>query len=292
MTINILKIGEVDYSKISYLSAVYNRESKNIEIPICYKHNKNIPFLVQVPSLFNNDRYNEKGELILPLLSKTEKITNQVSNFFKKLDDLFVSQIKSQITKLKTNKNIPQRNIKNISYRAIVNELDNDGEEDNPIYRNGLIRLKINDTITQLYDENKVLINLNEYENVLTQGSYVKSIIEINAIILSDNEVTINIIPHQLRVSEDVINKIQLIEYSFIESDSDESEDNKKECDDHPVKINEYMNDANTNMHTYKGCNDNDSNSDLDDDDDIADALIEESDTSLNNEKLANMFNL
>src|ERR1700744_5066181 len=102
MTVKILKPNEVDFTKISYLTPFI--VDKDSIIPICYRSTKNEPFLVQIPSLLLSDKYQGKGELILPLVCKTDKETKMITDFFTKLDEILLNNIRILITKYKTSK--------------------------------------------------------------------------------------------------------------------------------------------------------------------------------------------
>jgi hypothetical protein len=114
-----------------------------------------------------------------------------------------------------------------MSYRAIVNILDTEDNEDNT----GVIRLKLinDDTFkTQIYNDNKNKINEWNYEEVLQKGIYIKSILELYSINYYNGTFTVTIKPHQLKLSKEEIPKdIFLEEYSFIDTDSDEEAESK-----------------------------------------------------------------
>ena len=178
---------------------------------------------VQIPSLVINNSYKNNGYIILPLNGKNRKTTEIVNTFFKTLDKEIVEHIKRSIAVLrKTNK----ISATDISYRAIVNELEGDDDE---IYKNGLIRYRLDMPETVVYDDKKNVIPQNNYQNAFVKGVYVKSIIEISNISINTKtgNVVLNIKPLQLRVQDETIEKSELKAYSFYD-DSEEDTDSEK----------------------------------------------------------------
>ena len=226
MTTKIFKAAEVDFSKIGFLRPVFTKD--NIVLPVFYMSNKKIPFIVQVPSLVLNNSYQGKGYIILPLNGKNNATTVLVNNFFKTLDKVVVDKIRKTITELKSTGKITASDI---SYRAVVNELEGD---DNDVYKNGLIRYRLDFPETHVFDDKKNLIDKNDYQKVFIKGVFIKSIIEVTSLIINakTGSITLFIKPLQLRIQDETIDRIDLKTYSFFDDDSD----NENDCDKHEAK--------------------------------------------------------
>jgi hypothetical protein len=223
MNIKIFKHNEVDFDNINLGQLSDTQSSESRVGLIKYKqNNKLMPFLVQIPSLLLNDTYNGKNELILPLVCKNNESTESVCDFFNKLDMCIVSKLKSKLKEWNIN-------AKNISYKAIVNTIEGDDDE---VYENGVIRLRLidNDSFTtKIYDNDRNLVASDNYDNLLVNSAYVKSIIEVVSIIINnDSVICVNIKPHQLRVSKPTNEVVELSCYSFDDNDSEVEVENKK----------------------------------------------------------------
>ena len=223
----IFKLDEINFDNINFLKSTKNKS--DIIIPIYYKYNdKKLPLLLQVPSLYLNDSYNGKDAIILPLRGRTEQSTKNVCNFFYELDSTIISSLKKVLYDIKK-ENIYKLNFSNISYKSIVNEIEGD---DNEIYNNGLIRYKLYDAkefSTKIFDDNKNLLQSFEYNNKIVKGIFIKSIIEINSLVLRDNIIHVYIKPHQLRLMEEKLDVVNLENYSFFDSDDEEIKNNDSE---------------------------------------------------------------
>lgn len=216
--IAIFKLEDISMSNIKFSRPI--KIKKDIVVPILYNNQSSVPFLVQVPSLYLNNSYNGNNVIILPLIGRTEQTTIDVVNFFSELDRTIISNIKNILYGIKR-ENRYMMDFSNISYKSIINEIEGD---DNEIYKNGLIKYKIygsGDFTSKIYDENKGYIYPNDYENKLIKGIYIKSIIEINSLVLRDNVIHVYIKPHQLRITEEKFQSINLESYSFIDSDDE-----------------------------------------------------------------------
>jgi len=268
--LSIFKLEDIEVNNIKFSRPI--KIKKDIVVPILYSTQ---PFLVQVPSLYLNNSYNGNNVIILPLIGRTEQTTIDVVNFFSELDRTIISNIKNILYGIKR-ENRYMMDFSNISYKSIINEIEGD---DNEVYKNGLIKYKINglgDFSSKIYDEGKNYIAVNEYENKLIKGIYIKSIIEINSLVLRDNVIHVYIKPHQLRITEERFQSINLESYSFIDSDDednsneiilntqtdylemDDVEDIKK-CND-VIDISDVAPNNNTNMFNVNMFNVNDNN--------------------------------
>lgn len=213
----IFKLEDISMDNIKFTRPI--KIKNDIVVPILYNSNgKSEPFLVQIPSLYLNNSYNGNSVILLPLIGRTEYTTIDVVNFFSELDRTMVANIKNILYGIKReNRHVMDFN--NISYKSIINEIEGD---DGEIYKNGLIKYRIcGDFSSKIYDENKNFIRQDEYENRLVKGIYLKSIIEINSLVLRDNVIHVYIKPHQLRITEEKFQSINLESYSFIDSDDE-----------------------------------------------------------------------
>lgn len=213
----IFKLEDIMMDNIKFTRPI--KIKNDIVVPILYNTNgKSEPLLVQVPSLYLNNSYNGNNVILLPLVGRTEYTTMDIVNFFSELDRTMVANIKNILYGIKKeNRHI--MDFSNISYKSIINEIEGD---DGEIYKNGLIKYKIcGEFSSKIYDENKNFIHQDEYEDKLVRGIYLKSIIEINSLVLRDNVIHVYIKPHQLRITEEKFQNINLDAYSFIDSDDE-----------------------------------------------------------------------
>lgn len=218
MSYKIFRISDISFNNINFTRPQIVQN--NIIIPLYYNiNNTRSPLLIQVPSLLLDNPYSGKNSIILPLKGRNEISTKSVCDFFNQLDRTIIIKLKDILNKLKKN-NRYKINYQNVSYKSIVNEIDTDNE----IYKNGLIKYKLfngSKFKTVIYDDNKEIIPVYEYSDRLTKGVYIKSIIEINSIIINNDVIKVYVKPHQLRVFEQGIERVDLTTYSFIDSDDE-----------------------------------------------------------------------
>lgn len=220
MNIKILKLSAVDFNNITFLYPSQNTVS-NVVIPVSYRDNGNKLFIINVPSLLLTNKYkNANSDLIFPFVGKTEQTTKESCEFFKKLDDLVMKNIKELVNRYKLSKKMPFDK-KKIFYKGLINEVDND---DDQLYKNGLLRFKMHD-YTKVYDENKTLIPKNEYETRLVSGTYIKFILEISNVTITNNnnsiDISITANVHQMALSNEYPRKVVLNDYAFVDSDKE-----------------------------------------------------------------------
>ena len=210
----IQTLSDIDLAKILFLEPEINGEY--ITIPICYQADKKRPLLLEVPSLYLNDTYENTDLLMLPLMGRNDETTYLVNDFFRDLDNHIVDNIQKILINLKSKK-LPDSlklNSSDVSYKSIVIEVDDPDD----IYKNGIIKYRFNSS-TKLYDENKLLVDKENYCRHLVAGKYVRSIIEINSLIIKDNNVITHTRLHQLKLVPDKLEKVSLTDYSFTEID-------------------------------------------------------------------------
>lgn len=213
----IFKFEEINFDKITFL---------DIDKNIIYMHYKdNNPLLIETPALFcvdkieNNKTKYTTHELLVTLSGKNIQDTNKTKTFFQKLDEKLI-QIGKQNIK---NWNL---NDQNIMYKSLIKNID----DDNNHYKNGIIKVKFIKTktfSTLMFDNNKQIINIEKYNEILTGNNFVKMILELVCVWLKDNVYGIYIRLHQIKILNGNIPLI-LNEYSFDEnSDSDSDNDEK-----------------------------------------------------------------
>lgn len=212
----IIKIENMNMNNINHKNPM--KRNRDIIIPLYYGDvSSNKSLLLQVPSLFINDSYNYKSpnrSLLLTLKRQTKVGSDQITKIFNDLDSKILDILKKKIyiiKKLYYN----EIDLSKISYRTMVNEIDDSDE----VYNNGVLKYNLIN-LTKVYDENKRLLNIPEYRNIM-KGVYIKSIIEINSIVIRNNIAYVNLFPHQLRIVKESTRPIMLSEYSFIDSEEE-----------------------------------------------------------------------
>jgi hypothetical protein len=225
----VYKLNEVNTKNFNFMSAQI--KDKDIHVPVCYKDGKKSSYLfVQVPSLLLNDGYNGK-ELVVPLVGKSSSTTNTVVKFFNELDTFFYGKLEEVFKKLiSSHRNILQ-NLKKVSYRKLVADTGDKSE----VYKNGVLRYRLADNgeyTTKVYDDNRKLIDKLSYNNILVSGVYIKSIVEISELLIRGSDVRVVLKVHQLRVNDSRPEKVNLDDYSFIDTESEtndnDNNDNEK----------------------------------------------------------------
>lgn len=178
---------------------------------------------------------------VLPIYSydsKTNKFhlklnENTEQNILSTIDQMSINYIKSTGL-LKRLMLSPQK----VRYRTIVTDFTNKENE-----KINSIELK-NTTKTKYYSNGvKKSKNLEDVENLLKKNVNVKTIIEIDGLVvdIKKESITTNIILHQFKIEKIKPKKIELNEYSFLESETDEdTEEEKQEME--LVTINEENN--------------------------------------------------
>jgi hypothetical protein len=224
----IFSIEELNLEKINYLGAkkIETSESKYIFIPMVYKDSNTLPLLFQLPSIKLNDTY-KKDNLLLPINTLRGTRTNLLKNFLNNLDEKIINDFKTQGKKWCKEM---VSSLKNIEYKALVNDID----DDEPVYDNGVISLSLEDinkslfnknteSSIKIYNEKKELINNKKYEDILQKGNIIQCIIELKGLIITisenNNEICPYIKTHQIRYIEEKLFDVNLEDYSFLESE-------------------------------------------------------------------------
>lgn len=234
------KMENITIDDIEYDRPIKTSDGK-VEIFIRYLGDR---LITKMPTLVSNDGVNDTS-IILPLVCKNKTLTNKVITFFKDLEKKILDDIKKNATTWKINGQI--------KYKAIINLMNDNGEND--LYDNGLIRLNIitsQDFNTLVFNKKKELLTKEQYSEMLNYNSYVKPIIEISSILLNDKTISINIITHQLRITNKVPKITSLSGYCFSDSEDD--------CDNDNIKYGFSINDDNCDIY---GNNDSDDNTNI-----------------------------
>lgn len=223
MNFTIFKLYDVDLEKLVYLDPIKNPNNNTIFIPTMLNHNnKRIHPLIQVPSIKLCDNY-KNNILICPLVGLDEEKTNIIRKFFNSIDNKVINDFK------KYGKTWCP-NIKNISYKAIVSEIDEENSITQYTNVNEVITFNLfnkdkdgNITFfTKVYDAKKNIITPENIENYLQRGNIIQSIIELRGIniTLENNNLEVQFIirTHQIRVTE-TYKDINIESYSFLDSE-------------------------------------------------------------------------
>lgn len=223
MNFTIFKLYDFDLEKLVYLDPIKNPNNNTIFIPTMLNHNnKKIHPLIQVPSIKLCDNY-KNNILICPLVGLDEEKTAIIRKFFNNIDNKVINDFK------KYGKTWCP-NIKNISYKAIVSEIDEENSITQYTDVNEVITFNLfnkdkdgNVTFfTKVYDAKKNIITPENIENYLQRGNIIQSIIEFRGIniTLENNNLEVQFIirTHQIRVTE-TYKEINIESYSFLDSE-------------------------------------------------------------------------
>ncbi len=272
MSYKIFKTDEINFNNFIYQSPKkINDNGKNcIYIPIVYKENDTIlPILFQLPSIKLNDSY-KKGNLLLPINTINTKKTASLKKFLDNIDEKIIHDFK--LHGKKWCKEIID-NLKNIEYKALVNDID----DDDSIYSNGVLSIQINNNSScfsnsniKIYNENKNLLNNNNYDNVLIKGNIIQCILELKGLVIvindnNTNEIFPYIKTHQIRYIEEKLLDINLDDYSFLESEVEPRNNTQIE----PIKIMEKLEETTDEEETSEENNSNDDSSNYSDESSI-----------------------
>ena len=228
MSYKIFNIEEIQLDNFIYQSPkkINMPDKKCIFIPLVYKENeKFLPILFQLPSIKLNDTY-KKDSLLVPLNAIKPNKTEILKKLLNDIDEKIIQDFRNHGKKWC--KEIAE-NLKNIEYKALVNDI----EDDDLIYDNGVLNLQLNDINNYLFNKNidfnikifnerKELIN-EPLEDVLTKGNIIQCIIELKGLIIllnsDSNEIFPYIKTHQIRYFEEKVLDVNLDYYSFLDSE-------------------------------------------------------------------------
>ncbi len=216
MSYKIFRIEELNLSNFFYQSPrkIINNNHETIFIPMVYRENENVfPVLFQLPTIKINDSY-KKDSLLLPINTNNYKKTEVLKSFLNNLDEKLINDFK--VHGKKWCKEVIH-NLKNIEYKALVNEID----DDEAIYNNGVLNIQLEKFSPKVYNEKKELCD--NYDEVLQKGCTVQCILELKGLMIQLSNETNEIYPfiktHQIRYIEEKLLDVNLDNYSFLDSD-------------------------------------------------------------------------
>ena len=253
--LKIFKISDINMDNIFYCAP--SKLKNQITIPLTLKFNNTYhPLFVQLPELYLNG-ITQQDLLILSLVSKNEQLTQNVSKFLNEFDEKIQKDLKSLLQK--TRNYFPNDNwTKKFVYSSLINTIDDNNDQ--PANCALKLLMKHNNHVVKIYnDDHELLSNCNMSDYI---GCYVSTIIELNSVVISDNEICVYIKPHQLKLSQ-IIKNYSLDEYSFVDSDSE-----PKNLENLPVSIDtEYFdNEITPDIIDYDTNNKNNTNNSINDD--------------------------
>lgn len=271
---HILKTSSIDYSKIVYDELESSKNGKYVVSKIWYTSDDNVQpvtlfFQTDLVSLYEVTKSND---IILQLLGKEQE------SFFEKIDEMSLTYAKEKcVTK--------KYKMKDAKYKTIINEIEIADDE-----KINALKLKASSETKHVHYfsmGNKTSKNFDDVKKLLTNGTKLKIIVEVDGLIIDveRNILFTSVILKQVFISKPKPLKLELAEYSFIDSESDHSEN---EMDLKNVVLNtqtEYL-DQNTSAHNTQSKNKQDEHiSDSEKSDDESDDDLEESESSLDVDK-------
>jgi hypothetical protein len=212
---------------------IFKCNDANDNIRIMYSDKYIQPLLIELPYIKINDNFiNLQNIIILPMYQKNKNDSNNtLENLFIELDKYILNYLRKNYKKININ-----QNTNNIEYNSILQYVK--GDNDN-LYKNGIIKLKIlenNKTLIYIDKKNNVSTN---YEKYIKKNIYIKTIIEINSICIKENKINIIIYLHQAKIKHKKYNKFYLSTYSFVSSEDDKSNDSNSDSNDENKDDNE-----------------------------------------------------
>ena len=223
---NILNIDDIDFSCIIFSSIMRTSQYKSY-INIYYKNKDSeyVPFIIHIPYMYSKNNIVKKKtkisthEIIASILSKKKEITDNIISFLKKLENKCINYIKNNCKDIFNSKD-------KIIYKSIIKYIDNDEY----IYKNGLLKIKIlknNKINTQVLDENNNIIE-NYCNNMDTPPPfYLQSVIEVHSIWIKNNIFGITLLCHKLKISKDEKPIASINTFSYIDESSEEIDTNR-----------------------------------------------------------------
>jgi len=218
----LLQIDDFDFSKIVYGNPYIKDNIMAISLYYSEQENesqkrKRVPIILKIPTLLCENIYDPNiNKIILNMEGKNEIDMSNVTSFLKTFDNKIISDVQ---------KNSRHWKLKNcLKYIPLLEHID----KKQFIFRFSLVDTQ--DFSTKVFTNTKQLLSKNEYQDYINGNSYVKSIVEFDSIIINNNEVSIYVRPHQLRVTPKKQTIIILSEYAMSDSDYDNDNDNDQTC--------------------------------------------------------------
>ena len=206
---NVLNESLLNTNKIIYGSTQSTEDSKYLATKIWYQFDCDCTTTLFTQTYkMTIHEIGAKGYIILRFASE------QDANLYEKCDQKTIEFVKSSGL-------IQKYKLKNIKLKSIANELWSDGQ------KLIVLRLPISNTSQPIFfDPNKQPIKSDEINKYMQKGKHVKVILEHHSIIIDvdKSEIATNIIVRQVRFYHHLPQIIELSEYSFIDSDSEEEQ--------------------------------------------------------------------
>lgn len=236
---NILKMQIVDLKKIVFDSPSTTNNGNFIVSSMWYKREKELHTLnVQTPYM-KVFKFLDSNQCVILLPDK------ETEDFFEKVD-------KCTQRFIIDNNLIKKYSLRNFSYKTLINEVDG--------LDNCVLRTRIcNEKKPTLFfsSKNKTPMEYNEAKNIFFKVDNLKIIFEMDKMIidLKNKIIYTNIVARLIMLHEIVPKKIEISEYSFIDSDNDSNNsenendnktNNKKYIDENDMVLNtqtEYIDD-------------------------------------------------
>lgn len=221
---NIFNIEHVNFDKIVYGDPIVVEKDKYIVIKLWYDFNSQRNKFDSPETFFiRNPEMTISGTMKDELSFNLDETTKKVYDFYTELDQRSIKYIE-------VNDILKKYNLKGVRYRTIINQHIDD--ENINFFRTRIINGSKNPT--KVFDIYRNILQQEKQNSILQIGSKVKTIIEPDAIVidLQNKKIFTNIILRQMLVTYAKFlepKKVELTEYSFIDSDSEYC--NKKEID-------------------------------------------------------------
>lgn len=189
-----IKDGQIDFTTVNISNPIKKRRSSFIYPKVVDGNNLN-PILVEIPPMLvktvkSLNRKYVSHEVILQLVGKDELSTDTVVQFYTTLDSLGIQLGKN-------NKDKWPFEGSPIRYKAVVRSV-----VDEDYVQNGVVKLRLfksRNLTTKVY-HNKKRVPVSEYENIIKEGCYVKTIVEVVAIWIKGSVFGFHVRPHQIAV--------------------------------------------------------------------------------------------
>ena len=170
------KINQIDFSRIIYHDVSGSDNRKSVLLGYNDPDEGEKRLLFQTTELRNINSLVDRGtyyELDIPLYGKSEKRVDLLVDFFKNLDTTFINEARQKHREW-------FGSTSNIKYKSIIR--NNTVDMENPIFSNGIIKLKIlkNKNSNTKITSNKTQTNIDIHD--LSKDCYVKMILECFAL--------------------------------------------------------------------------------------------------------------
>jgi len=224
----IIKLQDLMTDNISYDVPI--KIKNKIHVPFSLKtNNRKSPLFIQMTNMYYNDPLTTE-QLTLPLLCRTDEQTKMTIEKLSKLDVYIQTNLKhilQGIKRLHPRDSLPKKFI----YNSLIHNVQ--AEKDN-IYSNGILKIPFDShDRVKIYNNKREPLSIQDCKYYT--GSYISSIIEIRGLVIDGENISIDVKCHQCKITEQELKVYELDEYSFIDSDDENSaisDNNVKEVKD------------------------------------------------------------